>query len=289
MPNNSFNDHYEDLQVSPNADQETIERVYRLLAKRYHPDNNVTGNQEKFEIVTMAYKVLSDPVKRGAYDATYENQKAKFFQESAKLKSSDGHGNDLYIRQYVLSVLYIERRQDPENGSVGLWRLEKLLDWPEKVLGFHCWYLKEKGLIVRTDSGGFAITAKGVDELEKEGLILGKDRLLPESTDADIKKEGEKLKLIESIHMDTIAKFEEAIDNLTKKVATNRDNLIAWVFLAYLYRRLGNINEAETAAKEVIRINPKFSISALGETIKFKSQETNKRFREHLEMTGLPN
>ena len=44
----SFVDYYEDLQISPNADLETIERVYRLLAKRYHPDNQATGSIEKF-------------------------------------------------------------------------------------------------------------------------------------------------------------------------------------------------------------------------------------------------
>jgi preprotein translocase subunit Sec63 len=53
-----FEDHYEDLQISPKADQETIERVYRLLAKRYHPDNNDSGSVEKFDIITKAYKVL---------------------------------------------------------------------------------------------------------------------------------------------------------------------------------------------------------------------------------------
>jgi hypothetical protein len=61
----------------------------------------------------------------------------------------------------MLSILYIERRQDPENGSVGLWQLEKLLGWPEKTLEFHSWYVKHKGLIERTDSGGFAITGQG--------------------------------------------------------------------------------------------------------------------------------
>jgi curved DNA-binding protein CbpA len=35
-------DHYETLQVSPRADRDTIERVFRLLAKRYHPDKNGT-------------------------------------------------------------------------------------------------------------------------------------------------------------------------------------------------------------------------------------------------------
>ena len=48
MSQYTFTDYYEDLQVSSNADVETIERVYRLLAKRYHPDNNGTGDAEKF-------------------------------------------------------------------------------------------------------------------------------------------------------------------------------------------------------------------------------------------------
>ena len=55
MNQNSFFDHYEILQISPNADTETIERVYRLFAKRYHPDNSISGNPEKFNIITEAY------------------------------------------------------------------------------------------------------------------------------------------------------------------------------------------------------------------------------------------
>ena len=39
MSPKSDGDYYEVLQVSRNADFETIERVFRLLAKRYHPDN----------------------------------------------------------------------------------------------------------------------------------------------------------------------------------------------------------------------------------------------------------
>ena len=50
MNKDTYVDFYEDLQVSSNADQETIERVYRLLAKRYHPDNLDCGNSEKFRI-----------------------------------------------------------------------------------------------------------------------------------------------------------------------------------------------------------------------------------------------
>jgi hypothetical protein len=61
---------------------------------------------------------------------------------------------------------------------VGSWRLEKLLEWPEKILEFHIWYLKEKGWIQRVDTGGYAITASGVEIVEKNGSTSGKERLL---------------------------------------------------------------------------------------------------------------
>ena len=77
MSSDIFTDYYEDLQVSPNADNETLERVYRLLAKRYHPDNGQTGSVEKFDLITQAYQILSKPEKRAAYDATYEEAKAR--------------------------------------------------------------------------------------------------------------------------------------------------------------------------------------------------------------------
>lgn len=183
MEKTFFEDYYEDLQVSPKADFETIERVYRLLAKRYHPDNRHTGKLEKFDIITTAYKVLSNPEKRAAYDVAYEKGKKTLWRTFSERSYDGGFENDKLIRHQILSVLYAERRQDPSNSGVGLWRLEKLLGWPEKIMEFHVWYLKEKAWIERTDSGGFAITADGVDEIEKEGLVSGKHRMLPESTE----------------------------------------------------------------------------------------------------------
>ena len=58
------------------------------------------------------------------------------------------------------------------------------MEWPGETLDFHIWYLKEKHLIQRTETGGFEITAEGVDEIEKEGLILRNDRLLPRNTES---------------------------------------------------------------------------------------------------------
>ncbi|MCI0418668.1 MAG: DnaJ domain-containing protein, partial [Acidobacteria bacterium] len=59
--------YYELLQLSPNAEQLVITKVYRLLAAYYHPDNKQTGNEEKFKTVLKAYEVLSDPTKRSRY------------------------------------------------------------------------------------------------------------------------------------------------------------------------------------------------------------------------------
>ena len=178
MNQDSYVDYYEDLQVSPNADLETIERVYRLLAKKYHPDNNGTGNGDKFTIISSAYNVLSDAEKRAAFDAKYEDTQNQKLEILSKVSLSEGFENDQQIRNAILSILYIDRRQNPSDSGVGSWRLEKLLEWPEKILEFHIWYLKEKGWIQREDTGGFAITASGVEVVEKDRFILGKNRLL---------------------------------------------------------------------------------------------------------------
>jgi hypothetical protein len=63
-------DCYEVMQLSPNADAETISRVYRMLAFRYHPDNMETGDSETFIRLSEAHDVLSDPEKRASYDAS---------------------------------------------------------------------------------------------------------------------------------------------------------------------------------------------------------------------------
>jgi curved DNA-binding protein CbpA len=193
MNSNIFTDYYEDLQISPNADNETLERVYRLLAKRYHPDNGQTGSVEKFDLITQAYQILSKPEKRAAYDATYEEAKARQWKVLSGASSSRGFKDDTRLRNSILSILYVERRNGSADSAIGLWRMEKMLGWPEKILEFHIWYLKEKGWIQRTDTGGYAITAAGVDIVEEHNLILSEDRLLPDnrkrSPDGDVVEE----------------------------------------------------------------------------------------------------
>ena len=63
-------DYYEVLGVDKGADDATIKRAYRSLAKKYHPDVNPGDKtaEEKFKEVNEAYQVLSNPQKRAQYD-----------------------------------------------------------------------------------------------------------------------------------------------------------------------------------------------------------------------------
>jgi len=179
MANVPVSDYYEDLQISPNADKEMIERVFRILAKRYHPDNTETGDAEKFNVLYKAYQVLSDPEKRAAFDAKYEELRASKWKIVEEASQSEGFENDERIRQGVLSLLYVARRQDALNPGMGIMEFEKLLGCPQHHMEFHIWYLKEKNRIRLTDTGEYAITADCVDKMAENDMLLRKDRLLP--------------------------------------------------------------------------------------------------------------
>ncbi len=63
-------DYYEVLGIDKTADESSIKKAYRVLAKKYHPDMN-PGDKEaetKFKEVNEAYDILSDPDKKAKYD-----------------------------------------------------------------------------------------------------------------------------------------------------------------------------------------------------------------------------
>jgi curved DNA-binding protein len=179
MKQESLNDYYKILQLSQGADQETIERVYRLLAKRYHPDNMDTGDAEKFDELVKAFRTLSDPERRADYDAKYDAGNSHPWNKYSHAASSKGTEEDREIYRAILSMLYTARKRDAGNAGVGVFQMEKMLEVPEKYLEFHIWYLREKGWIQRVENGGFAITVSGVDAVIENDLPLKKDRLLP--------------------------------------------------------------------------------------------------------------
>jgi curved DNA-binding protein len=162
-------DHYEVLQLSPRADQATIQRVFRLLAKRFHPDNHESGDADRFKQVMEAFRVLSNPIRRAEYDAQYEERREMRWRVFDQRSAHDDVASDRRLRDAVLSLLYAARRADPDQPGVGMLELERLLDCPEQHMKFHIWYLKENGWIQRLESGMLAITASGVDRVLETG------------------------------------------------------------------------------------------------------------------------
>jgi curved DNA-binding protein len=130
MTAEAFVDHYETLQISPNADADTIHRVYRILAQRYHPDNRETGSAEVFREATQAYQVLSEPEKRAAYDVQHRQARQLTWRIFDQPNSGQGVNAERRKREGVLSALYRKRVAQAEQPFLSLKELEDLLGVP---------------------------------------------------------------------------------------------------------------------------------------------------------------
>jgi curved DNA-binding protein CbpA len=161
-------DLYEVLQINRNADPDTIQRIFRILAQRYHPDNATTGNAERFRDIHDAYVVLNDPEKRAQYDARYEAvQQDRWRFVAAGPPDDEDFAREQYSRFLVLEILYSRRRLEPEKPSLSLLDLSRLTGSPREHLEFPLWYLVNRRLIGRDDQSSFTITVDGIDYVEQ--------------------------------------------------------------------------------------------------------------------------
>lgn len=177
--------YYEFLQISPNADHDTIHRVYRFLAARLHPDNPVTGDVDKFHMLRQAYDVLSDPERRAQYDAACTKELPSPDPVSSSIDFMDQMDGELNRRLAVLAQLYIRRRTSPVHPEVSLAEIEARMGFPRDYLDFTMWYLQQKKYTYRADNACFTLTAEGVDFVETQrGNIPTLNKLLTSGTES---------------------------------------------------------------------------------------------------------
>ena len=120
-------DYYEVLGVDKNATQDEIQKAYRALAKKYHPDlNHSTDAPEKFKEVSEAYEVLKDPQKRQQYDqfghAAFDNNGANGFQNGFNgfggfSESDFGDINDIFSQFFGGGRTGGRRSSAPRRGA----------------------------------------------------------------------------------------------------------------------------------------------------------------------------
>lgn len=146
--------YYEILEVSENASYEIIEKAYRTLAKKYHPDinssNNINWSEDRFKELTEAYRVLANPTLRTQYDEemglnsknfdVYNNlysekerlerevQNLKMEKESQNYvnKKRKEHSNSLNPKKYfqiIGTALYNETKKSKEERSKDIFAL----------------------------------------------------------------------------------------------------------------------------------------------------------------------
>jgi curved DNA-binding protein len=170
-----FIDFSELLQISPNAEMETIDRVFKILAVRYHPDNTETGDIDKFILLNQAHEILTDPELRESYDLTYKQNYAEpigLFELKEFAMGIDGEANR---RMGILCLLYNRRRSNPDDPGLSLLEFESMMSFPREHLMFTIWYLRERNCVQQDERSDFVITGDGVDYVETH---LPSNRLL---------------------------------------------------------------------------------------------------------------
>lgn len=126
----NFRNYYEILGVNREDPIEDIKKVYRRLARQYHPDLNPGDKEaeEKFKDISEAYEILSDPNKRAEYDqySRVWNQKG-FKERNGKSDRSSFWGNrsnrdtnkeDDYFKQFTDFESFVDRLLDRRQVKV---------------------------------------------------------------------------------------------------------------------------------------------------------------------------
>ena len=168
MPEDRTEDYYDVLQVSTSAEPETINRVYRILAQRYHPDNQQTGNESRFRILTEAYSVLSDPEKRARYDLSHKQQRQDRWRLIASgAQTENDFEMEQIVRLTVLEALYTKRRLEPASPGIPFRDFEKLTSRPREHLEFTIWFLQQKNFVEYDDKSQLHLKVEGAEYLEQ--------------------------------------------------------------------------------------------------------------------------
>jgi curved DNA-binding protein len=134
-------DYYKILEVDKNASDEDIKKSYRKLAMKYHPDRN-KGNkesEEKFKLITEAYRTLSDPQAKREYDNQISGKvNAHFYSKGNNFDdyfSSDLNEifNTMFSRQNMFDDGWGHREQSFASNSRSRYKVS--ISFWESVLG----------------------------------------------------------------------------------------------------------------------------------------------------------
>lgn len=153
-------DYHELLRVGMDGeiDHSRLDRLYRSLAARYHPDKGESGNSETFLRIAQAYQILSASEIQAESGVT---KPAQGFEWQGTLRTLKDK------KAVVLGLLCDRRISDYRNAAVSERELESLTGLTSNEVGFILWYLRDKGAVTLIGhSSDYAISSAGIDILE---------------------------------------------------------------------------------------------------------------------------
>lgn len=209
----NFIDFYEFLMVSPDADKPMIEWAVRLLATRFGKKNGEYVDEAKYNLVRLAYRTLSDPAKRAAFDALRAERigsgdapsqpaangapeppteappepkrdpNAELTLDQIRIPTQ-ASAQDVRIqrrlRQGSIAALYDILITRPRNPELGRAEIARATGVHSDDLEGPLWFLRETELLRTTTAGLYTLTAKGVEWAEAGGVA----HLNPDADDA---------------------------------------------------------------------------------------------------------
>ena len=158
---------YEVLGVAPDANEETLRRVFHIVAGRYHPDNKDSGNLDRFLKVKAAFELLCDPIRRKEFDQDLARHNKEPMPVFLSRQFADGVEGEHNRRLGMLCLLYNQRKLNPISPGISVQQLEHLMFMPREHLEFAVWYLKQKRLIQMDDRSSLMVTSDGIDYVEE--------------------------------------------------------------------------------------------------------------------------
>lgn len=114
-----MNNYYEILEVSQNASKEVIEKAYKVLAKKYHPDlqeqNEKQKAEQKMKLINEAYETLSNDEKKEQYDIKLQDEIQRKKQiEFEKIRQDNlikqNENNNYNIEEEILTQKQIKEQ-----------------------------------------------------------------------------------------------------------------------------------------------------------------------------------
>jgi curved DNA-binding protein CbpA len=134
--NNEFVDYYQVLRIWPTATDDAIKKAYFNMAKLFHPDvadkdSDETNGDVDFKLINEAYAILSDPIKRLAYDESLKKYGARDRRSTAK--EADKRSAQLAFEQARTAM-----KHNRYDKAVVL--LKSAIKYDDSNAAYHSWY-----------------------------------------------------------------------------------------------------------------------------------------------------